>query len=146
MRSPVATTTEGPVGESFLIDSNVLLDILGAGPWAAWSQDVVAACLRAGPVHINPVVYAEISMTFANPIELDALVPPSVFRRFSIPYPAAFLAAKAHQAYRRRGGSRAATLPDFFIGAHALVDGLTVVTRDPRRYRDAFPQVRVVAP
>jgi predicted nucleic acid-binding protein len=137
---------EVPIGESFLIDSNVLLDILGAGAWASWSKDVVAACLRAGPVHINPVVYAEISMTFTDPTELDDFVPPSVFRRLPVPYPAAFLAAKAHQAYRRRGGLRVATLPDFFIGAHALVDGLTVVTRDPRRYRDAFPQVRVVAP
>ncbi len=146
MQSPVATSTEVPVGESFLIDSNVLLDILGAGLWAAWSKEVVATCLRAGPVHINPIVYAEISMTFGDPSELDALVPPSVFRRLPIPYSAAFLAAKAHQAYRRRGGSRVATLPDYFIGAHALVDGLTVVTRDPKRYRDAFPQVRVVAP
>ncbi|MDP3209852.1 MAG: type II toxin-antitoxin system VapC family toxin [Rhodoglobus sp.] len=139
-------TSEVPVGESFLIDSNVLLDIFGRGPWAVWSNNAVAACLRAGPVHINPVIYSEISVTFPDPLELDLLVPSTSFRRSPIPYPAAFLAAKAHQAYRRRGGTRTATLPDFFIGAHALVEGLTIVTRDARRYRDAFPQVRVVAP
>jgi predicted nucleic acid-binding protein len=139
-------TPDVPLGEAFLVDSNVLIDIFGGGPWAAWSADVVAACLRAGPVHINPVIYAEISMSFDDPREIDDLVPATDFRRSPIPYAAAFLAAKAHQSYRRRGGTRSSTLPDFFIGAHALVEGLTLVTRDARRYRDAFPQVRVVAP
>ncbi len=140
-------TPEVRVGDAFLIDSNVLIDILVADTdWLDWSRQVLATCLRTGPVHINPVIYAEIGARFADPRELDEFVPPSSFKRSALPYSAAFLAGRAHQAYRLRGGVRLATLPDFFIGAHALVSGLTIVTRDARRYRDAFPRVRVVAP
>ena len=62
------------------------------------------------------------------------------------PRPALFLAARAHLRYRRRGGTRHGVLPDFFIGAHAAVRGLPLLTRDPRRYRDYFPTLRVIAP
>ncbi|MFM9878187.1 MAG: type II toxin-antitoxin system VapC family toxin [Rhodoglobus sp.] len=140
-------TLDVPVGDAFLIDSNVLIDISTRdADWYAWSSAVLALCFRAGPVHINPVIYSEISARYGDPRELDQLVPASAYKRLPIPYRAAFLAGKAHEAYRRRGGIRTATLPDFFIGAHALVEGLTIVTRDARRYREAFPQVRVVAP
>ncbi len=140
-------TADIRVGDAFLIDSNVLVDVLVLdAEWLDWSSRVLATCLRTGPVHINPVIYAEIAAGFADLRQLDEFVPPSSFKRSAIPYPAAYLAGRAHQGYRRRGGVRAATLPDFFIGAHALVEGLTIVTRDARRYRDAFPQVRVVAP
>ena len=140
-------TPEVPVGDAFLIDSNVLIDVSTRDTeWYGWSSAVLAACFRAGPVHINPVIYSEVSARYADPRELDQFVPSTAYKRLPIPYPAAYLAGQAHQADRRRGGIRLATLPDFVIGAHALVSGLTIVTRDARRYRDAFPQVRVVAP
>ena len=130
-----------------LVDTNVLVDVLENDPdWADWSIAQLRAQAQIHRLVINPVIYAEISMAFDDPREIDDLVPATDFRRSPIPYAAAFLAAKAHQSYRRRGGTRSSTLPDFFIGAHALVEGLTLVTRDARRYRDAFPQVRVVAP
>jgi len=142
----VDTPTDIRVGDAFLIDSNVLIDVMtGANEWLEWSESTLAACLRAGPAYMNPIIYAEVSVRFSDPRELDQLMAPQL-KRLPIPYPAAFLAGKAHQAYRSRGGSRAATLPDFFVGAHALVEGLTVVTRDVRRYREAFPDVRLVAP
>ena len=142
----MATTPDIRVGDAFLIDSNVLIDIMwGESAWGQWSEEVLATCLRCGPAFINPIIYSEISVRFTDPRELDQLVSAQL-KPLPIPYPAAFLAAKAHQAYRRRGGNRLSTLSDFFIGAHALVEGLTVVTRDARRYQDAFPDVRVVAP
>lgn len=134
-------------GRGFLIDSNVLIDIISADhDWSAWSESALAKAARLGPVHINPIIYAEVSRAYLDISTLDAALPSADLRRAPLPYAAAFLAGKAHAAYRRRGGTRMATLPDFFIGAHALVDRLTLVTRDPRRYRHAFPDLRLVAP
>ncbi len=78
--------------------------------------------------------------------DLDACLPRDAFRRDPLPWPAAFLAGKAFLAYRRRGGSRTAPLPEFYIGAHAAVAGFTLVTRDPRRYRTYFPKLRLISP
>jgi predicted nucleic acid-binding protein len=64
-----------------------------------------------------------------------------------MPRPALFLAAKAYASYRRRrGGSKAPVLPDFFIGAHAAVEGWPLLTRDAARFSTYFPGLRVIAP
>lgn len=139
------STANGPVG--FLLDTNVLLDVFTDDPtWAEWSGDALAHCIRTGPVHINPLVYAEASVGFQDISEMDERMPAHILRRAPLPYAAGFLAAKAHQAYRRRGGRRVATLPDFYIGAHAVVENLALVTRDARRYRAAFPTLRILSP
>ena|SRR5690606_13330682 len=134
-------------GAGFLIDSNVLLDIFTEDPqWADWSADALARAIRTAPVFINPIVYAEVSVRFPDIDQLDERMPDTLLRRAPLPYPAGFLAAKAHHAYRRRGGARIATLPDFYIGAHAVVGRLTLVTRDRRRYLSAFPTLELIAP
>ena len=134
-------------GDRFLVDSNIVLDILTADrEWHSWSAETLASAARSGPTFINPIVFSEIAVGFGDLAELDERLPATVLRRAPLPYSAAFLAAKAHQAYRRRGGTRVATLPDFYIGAHAVVEGLTLITRDPRRYRTAYPGVRLITP
>ena len=95
---------------------------------------------------INPVIYAEVSIRFARIEDLDASLSTRDFERLAIPFEAAFLAGKAFLRYRRRGGARHAPLPDFFIGAHAAVSGLSLLTRDPRRYRSYFPRLPLIAP
>lgn len=143
----MTSTTDVPLGEGFLIDSNVLLDIFGGeSEWRQWSAATIAQCIRAGACHINPMIFSEVSYGFDDLEQLEAVLPSDVFRHSALPFPAAFLAARSHHAYRRRGGTKVATLPDFFIGAHAVVEGLTLVTRDPRRYRLAFPSLKLVAP
>lgn len=130
-----------------LIDSNVLIDIVTDDPvWADWSAQVLAEALRRGEVWINPLIYSEVSLAFDTIDVLDEALSMDFIRRSPLPWAAGFLAARAHQAYRRRGGTRAMTLPDFYIGAHAVVDRLVLVTRDARRYRTAFPELRLVAP
>ncbi len=136
-----------PRGRGYLVDSNVLIDVVTEDShWQDWSDRTLAAAARSGPVFINPIIYAEVSARFPDIKTLESAIPPDVLRRAPLPFAAAFVAGKAHGAYRRRGGARTATLPDFFIGAHALVERLTLVTRDARRYRHAFPDLDIVAP
>jgi predicted nucleic acid-binding protein len=130
-----------------LVDSNVLLDVATDDPtWADWSTNELARSIDIGIVCINPIVYAEVSTRFDRVEDLDAFLPETPFRRDQLPYPAGFLAGKAFLAYRRRGGSRPAPLPDFYIGAHAAVSGYRLLTRDARRFRTYFPSLDVVAP
>jgi len=130
-----------------LIDSNILLDIASEdSEWNSWSSDAVIAAGDSSELAINPVIYAEASIRYASPAEFDDAFPSEFFRREPLPFAAAFLAGKAHLAYRNRGGSRVAALPDFFIGAHAAVAGFQILTRDPRLFRSYFPSVELIAP
>lgn len=131
----------------FLIDANVLLDIATAdATWLPWSQGQLAAAAGQGPVFINPIIYAELAPAFASAGELDRWLDPGLFRRAVLPYEAGWLAAQAFLQYRRSGGARTAPLPDFYIGAHAEVEQLTLITRDAARYRTYFPAVTLVSP
>lgn len=130
-----------------LLDSNVILDVMTEDDrWFDWSTDALATAAELGPLYVNQVVYAEVSLRFSRIEDLDDALPPSDFRRLGLPWEASFLATKAFHSYRRRGGQRSSTLPDFFIGAHATVAGLALLTRDPRRYRTYFPTVELMAP
>jgi len=134
-----------PVG--FLVDSNVLLDIITQdGDWSEWSEKALANALRRGNVWINPIIYSEVSLAFNSIAAADEALPSDVLRRAPLPWSAGYLAARAHLAYRKRGGVRTSTLPDFYIGAHAVVERLTLVTRDERRYRTAFPSLSLLSP
>jgi predicted nucleic acid-binding protein len=130
-----------------LIDSNVLLDLLDPpSQWHEWSAHAVSMAANESPLAINPIIYAETSIRFTTPEEFEDAYPTDFYMREPLPYDAAFLAGKAHYAYRRQGGSRLAPLPDFFIGAHAAVAGFRVLTRDPRRFKRYFPTVELIAP
>jgi predicted nucleic acid-binding protein len=130
-----------------LVDANVLLDVITEdADWLTWSLDALAEAAEAGPLWINPIIYAETSVRFSRIEDLEDALPAEDFRRSPLPWEAAFLAAKVFVDYRRRGGTRTSTLPDFFIGAHAAVAGLPLLTRDVGRYRTYFPTVTLVAP
>jgi predicted nucleic acid-binding protein len=130
-----------------LIDSNVLIDVIeGDRAWSDRSAVALEAVGAAGPMVINQVIYAEVSVRYADTDELDLDLPVDLFQREPMPWPAAFLAGKAFIEYRRRGGQRRSPLPDFFIGSHAAVAELRLLTRDPIRYRTYFPTVDLVVP
>lgn len=135
------------VADSVFADSNVILDIATGDPrWSVWSSDQLRHWLDAGRVLINPIVYGEIAFACDRIEEVDELLPPELFHDRPIPRAGAFLAARAHADYRSRGGQRTAVLPDFLIGAHAVVEGCPLLTRDPRRYRQAFPGLALITP
>lgn len=130
-----------------LVDSNVILDLLTEDEnWLGWSSDALARAADDGPLYINPVIYAEVSIRFSEVEALDEAVPPTDYGRLPVPWAAAFLAGKAFLDYRRNSGARSSVLPDFFIGAHAAVAGFTLLTRDARRYRTYFPTVALTSP
>ena len=130
-----------------LVDSNVLLDFLTEdSQWYARSSARRAAVAEDHALVINPVVYAEVSIGFARIEDVDAAVPAEFFRREALPWEAAFLAGKCFLRYRRSGGSRRSPLPDFYIGAHAAVRGIPLLTRDAARYRTYFPRLELVLP
>lgn len=130
-----------------LVDTNVFVDVWSRDPrWAAWSEAALADAADAGPLGVNPIIYAELCLGFEQESQLEQTLAAAGIRRLALPYQAAWPAAQAFAAYRKRGGGRRAPLPDFFIGAHALVDGLALLTRDPRRYRTYFPGVTLIAP
>lgn len=129
-----------------LIDSSVLIDIARDDPvWASWSRDALRQAGLEQPLFINQIILAETAMAFANAVP-EHLAAAGLIQRRDLPWSAAGPAGQAHAEYRRRGGAREAILADFLIGAHAQVEQLTLVTRDPRRIRRAFPEVRIIAP
>jgi predicted nucleic acid-binding protein len=129
------------------VDSNVLLDVMTEDPqWFAWSSEALARCSDKSVLVINPIVYAEVSIRFKAIEDLEDVLPRSLFERRDIPWEAAFLAGKCFLKYRRAGGRRTAPLPDFFIGAHAAVEKLDLLTRDSKRYRTYFPTVKLITP
>jgi len=130
-----------------LIDSNVLLDVMTEDPvWHEWSMMALAEAAESGPLYINPVIYSEVSVRFSTIEALEEALPREDYRRESIPWAAAFLAGKAFLNYRRNQGTKTTPLPDFFIGAHAAIAELQLLTRDVGRYRTYFPTVALVAP
>jgi predicted nucleic acid-binding protein len=132
---------------STLVDSNVLLDYLtDDSEWFDWSSSMLSEAGQMGSVTINPIIYGEVSVRFDHIEDVEAALPSRYFLRASLPWEAAFLAAKAFERYHRQGGSERSPLPDFFIGAHAAVTGMTLLTRDARRYRTYFPKLRIISP
>jgi predicted nucleic acid-binding protein len=130
-----------------LVDSNVLIDIMVQDPqWGSWSDEALAEALEDGQVLVDQIVFAEISIGYPTPEECEWALATRGIERVPIPWPAAFLAGRAYMSYRRRGGSKSSPLPDFFIGAHAAVARLHLLTRDPAPYRAYFPTVELIAP
>ena len=130
-----------------LVDSNVLLDVATNDPtWGEWSARVLAEVAEHASLTINPIVYAEVSIGYTTIEALEAAIPAALYRREPLPREAAFLAGKCFVQYRRRGGLRHSPLPDFYIGAHAAIGRLALLTRDAARYRSYFPGVEIIAP
>jgi len=130
-----------------MVDTNVLLDLLTEDPtWLEWSAEALAVAAEAGPLWINPIIYAEVSVRFSRIEDLEEALPPEDYRRAQLPWEAGFLAGKAFARYRRRGGTKSAPLPDLYIGAHAAISDVALLTRDGAHYRTYFPSVELLTP
>ena len=130
-----------------LVDSCILIDVLADDPtWADWSITQLDLCAARAPLIINPIILAEISPRFETANDLEAALAPLPLAREALPWDAAFLAGQAFKVYRQLMGGKTSPMPDFYIGAHALVNNLQLLTRDAARYRSYFPKLSLVAP
>lgn len=130
-----------------LVDSNILLDIITEDEiWFDWSANTLSEIANKAPLNINPIIYAELSVRFESIEELEQAVPNEIFRRQALPWEAGFLAGKCFLKYRKRGGVRNSPLPDFYIGAHAAIKKMRLLTRDKNRYSTYFPKLEIIAP
>jgi predicted nucleic acid-binding protein len=129
------------------VDTNVLLDLVTDDPvWADWSVAQLEEASLRGPLLINDVVYAELAVRYERIEQLDEFVEEADLKMAAMPKAALFLASKVFAQYRKSGGARSGVLPDFFIGAHAAVSDMPLLTRDVGRYRTYFPTLKVIAP
>ncbi len=128
-----------------LVDTNVLLDIITQDPtWLSWSETALRTAAEHSTLAINPIIFAEVSMKFDRIEDADAALVD--FVRAPLPYEAGFLTGKAFLAYKKRGGAKRSPTPDFYVGAHAVVGRMDLLTRDARRYRTYFPALKIIAP
>jgi predicted nucleic acid-binding protein len=130
-----------------LVDTNVWVDCIdAASPWQQWAVDQLQQCSERAPLHINLIIYAELLVPGPDVAALDEMLDVYEVQRSPLPWACAALAAKAFGLYRRRGGQRVLPLPDFFIGAHAAVANLSVLTRDAAGYSSYFPRLALFGP
>ena len=131
---------------SVLVDSNIFLDLFGGGPTSLWSREALVEGGSTATLTVNPVIWSEISARFATEADLAEALAGLSLQKEPIPFRAAFAAGKAHLSYRKAGGARERTLPDFLVGAHAATSGYKLLTRDAARYRSYFPDLEIIAP
>jgi predicted nucleic acid-binding protein len=130
-----------------LVDSCILIDVLANdAKWADWSLDQLARLGSQAALVINPIILAEVSPRFERAADLEAALADLPLVREALPWDAAFLAGQAFKVYRQSQGAKTSPMPDFYIGAHALVGGMQILTRDAARYRSYFPNLPLVAP
>ncbi|WP_216847080.1 type II toxin-antitoxin system VapC family toxin [Granulicella sp. L60] len=133
--------------QGVLVDSNIILDIATNDPkWGEWSGSALSECAEQTALVINPIIYAEVSIGYTTIEALNSALPSNVYQRESLPWEAGFLAGKCFLAYRRRGGSRNTPMPDFYIGAHAAIEHLALLTRDAARFQTYFPKLEILSP
>ncbi len=130
-----------------LVDSNIILDVVTEDPkWYEWSAGQLEKLAERHTLVINPIIYSEVSIGFDRIEDLDQTLPPDFFRRDPLSWEAGFLAGKCFIKYRRTGGKGRSPLPDFYIGAHAAISGMALLTRDTKRYRTYFPKLALISP
>ena len=130
-----------------LVDTNVILDVvLNDRVWANWSQQQLDSASLRDTLCVNPIIYAELSLAFMRIEQLERVLSDGRVSVEPIPREALFLAGKAFLKYRQGRGTKTNVLPDFFIGAHAAVEELPLITRDVGRYRTYFPTVQLLTP
>lgn len=130
-----------------LVDTNVWIDCIDeSSSWHQWAIEQLQSCSERYPLHVNIVIYSELLIPGPDVAALDAMLDIYATLRTQLPWASASITATAYALYRRSGGTKQKPLPDFFIGAHAAVSNLSVLTRDPKPYKSYFTKLQVIAP
>lgn len=129
------------------VDSNVLIYALNPNShFFPWASEKLLERRKAGKLLIDQMTYAEVSVGYLNTITLDATLSRLQIEIEPASKQALFNAARAHQKYKARGGTKTNVLPDFLIGANATDKNMPLLTRDINRFRTYFPTLQLIAP
>ena len=129
------------------LDSCVLLDLFTNDPhWGDWSENILEQYGRTNTLYINSIVYTEVSVGFTRIEEFESTISNLGIKVLEIPREALFLTGKIFLEYRRNKGTKRSPLPDFFIGAHALVANFELITRDVGKFSTYFPELTLIHP
>ena len=130
-----------------LVDSCVLLDLFtDDAEWAAWSEKILGHYSQTNTLYINSIIYTEVSIGFNLIEELEAAIEQAGIKVLEIPREALFLAGKVFLNYRKSKGTKHSALPDFYIGAHAIVSTFDLITRDVSKFKTYFPNLNLIFP
>ncbi len=130
-----------------LVDSNVILDLFLDDPiWADWSEKMLSDFSQTSTLCINPIIYTEISIGFHQIEVLEDAILKTGLKILDIPKESLFLTGKAFLQYRRSKGNKTHPMPDFYIGAHAAVLNIPLITRDKARFQTYYPSVKLIHP
>ncbi len=131
------------------VDTSILVDYIGDGPSADEAEQLLRSALSNGPVVACEVVVSEVVAGLGHSdIVLETLE--AIGIGFSpLEIRSALRAGEMQRRYRQRLPSSAdakRSVPDFLIGAHALLQCQGLITRDAGFFRDYFKGLRVIAP
>ena len=130
-----------------LVDSCILLDLFTNDPdWADWSEKILGQYSQTNTLYINSIIYTEVSIGFNLIEEVEAAIDQSGIKVLEIPREALFLAGKVFLNYRKSKGTKLTTLPDFYLGAHAIVSTFDLITRDISKFKTYFPNLNLIYP
>jgi predicted nucleic acid-binding protein len=130
-----------------LVDTNIFLDLLKRDAhWMTWSAQQLRQGRLNDQLAINMVVYAELAGYPQKAANVDQLLDELGVITQDIQRPTARAAAQAFNQFRQRDGKKTGVLPDFFIGAQALTEGWSLLTRDAARYKTYFPKIKLICP
>ena len=130
-----------------LVDSCVLLDLFtDDAEWGDWSEKILGQYSQTNSLYINSIIYSEVSIGFNLIEEVEAAIEQAGIKVLELPREALFLAGKVFLNYRRSKGTMHSTLPDFYIGAHAIVSSFDLITRDISKFKTYFPDLNLIYP
>ena len=128
------------------VDSSALIELLGDGPRTAAAADALRDALHDGPVAICDVVLAEVCTALKHGSDVLQFLEDAGLLYMAIESKAALRAGEMQRRYRQRGGRRERTIPDFLVGAHALLQCDGLITFDAGFFRDYFKGLKVIVP
>lgn len=128
------------------VDSSALIELLGNGPQTAASADALRDALHQGPVVLCDVVLAEVCTALKHGSDVLQFLEDAGLVYLAIEAKAALRAGEMQRRYRQRGGRRERTIPDFLVGAHALLQCDGLITFDAGFFRDYFKGLKVIVP
>ena len=128
------------------VDSSVLIEILIGAAQAEAAEAALRQALALGPVLVCDVVVAEVCSSLRDGDQSMQVLEDMGIRFSEVERKSAIRAGEMQRRYRSRGGTRLRTVPDFIVGAHALLQCSALITRDAGFFRDYFKGLKVIVP